>query len=130
MRTLAKLALTLLAIVLPLKCRAASEEEKQFAWSVVERNAAPMSKIGDSLFYFAELGMQEYESTKLMKEVLDAAGFSVELGAAGMPTNLWAHWGSGHPAVAIVTEIDALPEGSQTPMELSPLGERSARSAG
>jgi len=32
-----------------------------------------------------------------------------------MPTNLWAKWGSGKPVIAIVTEIDALPEGSQTP---------------
>jgi aminobenzoyl-glutamate utilization protein B len=54
-----------------------------------------------------------------MKEVLEAAGFTVELGAAGMPTNLWARWGNGHPAVAIVREVDALPGGSQTPMELT-----------
>jgi aminobenzoyl-glutamate utilization protein B len=111
--------LSLLALLAPLTCRAATDEQKQFAWSVVERNATPMAKIGDSLFYFAELGMQEFESTRLMKEVLENAGFSVELGAAGMPTNLWARWGTGRPAIAIVSEIDALPEGSQTPMEFS-----------
>jgi aminobenzoyl-glutamate utilization protein B len=125
MRMTVKLALSSLLslsvplLSVPLTCRAASDEQKQYAWSVVERNATPMAKIGDSLFYFAELGMQEFESTKLMKEVLEGAGFAVELGAAGMPTNLWAHWGSGHPAIAIVSEIDALPEGSQTPMELT-----------
>jgi aminobenzoyl-glutamate utilization protein B len=119
MRILAGLALLFLGLLLPLTVRAASDEQKQFAWSVVDRNAAPMAKIGDSLFYFAELGMQEFESTKMMKEVLEAAGFTVELGAAGMPTNLWARWGNGRPAIAIVTEIDALPEGSQTPMEFS-----------
>lgn len=32
-----------------------------------------------------------------------------------MPTNLWAEYGSGAPKIAIVTEIDALPGGSQTP---------------
>jgi len=120
MRLMAKLALlSLLGTLVPLTGQAASDEQKQFAWSVVERNATPMAKIGDSLYYFAELGMQEFESTKLMKEVLEAAGFSVELGAAGMPTNLWARWGNGRPAIAIVSEIDALPEGSQTPMELA-----------
>ena len=36
-----------------------------------------------------------------------------------MPTNLSARFGNGHPAIAIVSEIDALPEGSQTPMELA-----------
>jgi aminobenzoyl-glutamate utilization protein B len=120
MRMTVKLALlSLVGLGVPLTCQAASDEQKQFAWSVVERNATPMAKIGDSLFYFAELGMQEFESTRLMKEVLEGAGFSVELGAAGMPTNLWARWGTGHPAIAIVSEIDALPEGSQTPMELT-----------
>ena len=113
------LAIGLLPLGMPLVASAASDDEKQFAFGVVERNATAMAKIGDSLYYFAELGMQEFESTKLMKEVLEAGGFTVELGAAGMPTNLWAHWGSGRPAIAIVTEIDALPEGSQTPMELA-----------
>jgi len=113
------LSIGLLSFGMPLMAAAATDDEKQFAYGVVERNATAMAKIGDSLYYFAELGMQEFESTKLMKEVLEAGGFTVELGAAGMPTNLWAHWGSGRPAIAIVTEIDALPEGSQTPMELA-----------
>jgi len=111
--------ISFLSILVPLACQAASTEQKQFAWSIVDNNAAPLAKIGDSIFYFGELGMQEFESTKLMKEVLEAAGFTVELGAAGMPTNLWARWGTGHPAVAIVSELDALPGGSQTPLEFS-----------
>src|SRR5580704_11224699 len=120
MNPTARLAvISLLAALVPLTAQAASDEQKDFAFSVVERNAAPMAQIGDSIYYFAELGMQEFESTKLMKDVLEGAGFTVELGAAGMPTNLWARWGTGHPAIAIVSEIDALPGGSQTPMEFS-----------
>ena len=76
-----------------------------------------MTDISDSLYFFGELGMQEFESTKLLKDTLEAAGFKVELGGAGMPTNLWAEWGTGHPKIAIVTEVDALPGGSQTPGE-------------
>ncbi len=120
MELTARLAVfSLLGVLVPLTCQGASDEQKEFAFSVVERNAAPMAKIGDSIYYFAELGMQEFESTKLMKDVLEASGFTVQLGAAGMPTNLWARWGNGHPAIAIVSEIDALPEGSQIPMELT-----------
>jgi aminobenzoyl-glutamate utilization protein B len=120
MRPIRKLALlSLLGLLAPLTAQAASDEQKEFAFSVIERNAAAMAKIGDSIYYFAELGMQEFESTRLMKDVLEAGGFTVQLGAAGMPTNLWARYGSGHPAIAIVSEIDALPEGSQTPMELA-----------
>ena len=96
---------------------AASDDQKQFAFGVVDRNAEALAQIGDSIFYFGELGMQEVESTRFMKETLEAAGFSVELGGAGMPTNLWAKWGSGRPHIVIVSEIDALPGGSQKPLE-------------
>src|ERR1700686_2474384 len=119
MRAIGTLALSLLGSLVSPTCQAASDEQKEFAFSIIERNAVPMAKICDSIYYFAELGMQEFESTKLMKDVLESGGFTVQLGAAGMPTNLWARWGTGHPAIAIVSEIDALPEGSQTPMELA-----------
>src|SRR5215470_14345303 len=65
------------------------------------------------------LAMQEFEGGKLLKDTLEAAGFRVELGGAGMPTNVWAEWGSGRPKIAIVTEVDALPGGSQTPGEFA-----------
>jgi aminobenzoyl-glutamate utilization protein B len=91
------------------------DPRKQLAFEVVERNAQTMAEISDSIFYFGELGMQEFESTKLLKDTLTAAGFKVELGGAGMPTNFWAEYGSGRPKIAIVTEVDALPGGSQTP---------------
>jgi aminobenzoyl-glutamate utilization protein B len=96
-----------------------ADERKQFALDVVDRNAQAMTDISDSIYYFGELGMQEFEGSKLLKDTLEAAGFRVELGGAGMPTNIWAEWGFGHPKVAIVTEIDALPGGSQTPGEFS-----------
>jgi aminobenzoyl-glutamate utilization protein B len=93
---------------------AQADERKQLAFDAIDRNAAQMTLLSDSLFYFGELGMQEVESTKLLKDTLEAGGFKVELGGAGMPTNLWAEYGSGRPKIAIVTEVDALPGGSQT----------------
>jgi aminobenzoyl-glutamate utilization protein B len=90
-------------------------DAKRAAFEVVDRNAEQISTVGDVLYYFAEPGMQEYESAKYVKDTLERAGFTVELGGAGMPTNVWAKWGSGKPVIAIATEMDALPEGSQTP---------------
>ena len=103
-----------IGLLLPVIGEGAADERKQLAFEVVERNAQQMADISDSLFYFGELGMQEFESAKLLDDTLKAAGFRVELGGAGMPTNLWAEWGSGRPKIAIVTEVDALPGGSQT----------------
>jgi aminobenzoyl-glutamate utilization protein B len=90
-------------------------DPKRVAFEVVDRNAEQIATVGDVLYYYAEPGMQEHESAKFVKEILERAGFTVELGGAGMPTNVWAKWGSGKPMIAIATEMDALPEGSQTP---------------
>src|SRR4249920_1739811 len=90
-------------------------DAKRVALEVVDRNAAQIATVGDVLYYFGEPGMQEYESSKYLKTTLEQIGFKVELGGAGLPTNVWATWGSGKPVIAIATEMDALPEGSQTP---------------
>ena len=108
-------ALLLAAIAVPGIANAATAEQKALAYETVERNAQAIATVGDSLYYFGELGMQEFESAKFLKQTLEGMGFKVEQGGAGMPTNIWAQWGSGKPKIVIVTEIDALPEGSQTP---------------
>jgi aminobenzoyl-glutamate utilization protein B len=105
----------LLVLIIATACHAASSEQKQYAFDAIERNAEPIAVVGDSLYYFGELGMQEFESARFLKQTLEDIGFKVEQGGAGMPTNIWAQWGSGKPKLVIVTEIDALPEGSQTP---------------
>ena len=110
------LIIAVLMSLLPESVRAAAtDEQKSFADAVVEKNAKPMNDMADAVYYFGELGMQEFESTKLVRDTLQAAGFTVELGGAGMPTNLWAKWGSGKPYIVVETELDALPGGSQTP---------------
>jgi aminobenzoyl-glutamate utilization protein B len=90
-------------------------DAKRVALEVVDRNAAQIATVGDVLYYFGEPGMQEYESSKYLKTTLEQIGFKVEVGGAGLPTNVWATWGSGKPVIAIATEMDSLPEGSQTP---------------
>jgi aminobenzoyl-glutamate utilization protein B len=113
MRTI--LAALIIAALLPNAARAATDDQKAFANAVVERNTQAINDLSDMLYFYGELGMQEFESTKAMKDTMTAAGFTVELGGAGMPTNFWAKWGSGKPYIVIESEVDALPEGSQTP---------------
>jgi aminobenzoyl-glutamate utilization protein B len=109
--------IAVVGVALPQIGPAQADEKKDLAFSVIDRNAKQMTDISDAIYYFGEIGMQEVESTKLLKTTLEKAGFKVELGGAGMPTNVWAEYGSGHPKIAIVTEIDGLPGGSQTPGE-------------
>jgi len=90
-----------------------SIDEKLFAFAFLDRNAAEVALLNDNIFYFAELGMQEYETAGLMTELLEQAGFRVDRGIAGFPTGFCATWGSGSPVVAIHTEYDSNPDNSQ-----------------
>ena len=94
------------------------DPRKALANATIDRNADQIATIGDTVYYFGELGMQEIESSKFVKGVLESIGFTVETGTAGMGTNIWAHWGAGKPQIVIVSEIDALPGGSQAPVSI------------
>ena len=89
--------------------------EKRLAFDVIERNARAIALTGDNIFYFGELGNQEYESAALMSGLLEKEGFSVERGLSGFPTSFMATYGSGHPVIAIHTEFDGNPDNSQQP---------------
>ncbi len=87
--------------------------QKQFAFDAVEENRNNIALLGDNIFYFAELGMQEFRTSGLMTEILEQAGFEVERDISGMPTAFIATYGSGTPVVALHTEFDATPSSSQ-----------------
>jgi len=69
--------------------------------------------ISDSIWHYAELGMQEFKSSALLIKTLEAEGFKIERGVAGMPTCFVATWGEGRPVIGILGEFDALPTLSQ-----------------
>ena len=88
--------------------------EQRFALDCVERNARAIATLSDSIFYFGELGMQEYETAKLMTDApgkgrlsRSSAAFPAFRPASARPT------GSGAPVIAIHTEYDAMPDNSQ-----------------
>ncbi len=57
----------------------------------------------------AEVGYQEEQSAALLAEELEAHGFTVQRGVAGIPTAFVATFGSGSPVIGIMGEYDALP---------------------
>lgn len=58
---------------------------------------------------YAETGFNEFRSMEAFAGFLEANGFTVERGVAGIPTAFVATYGSGSPVVGILTEYDALP---------------------
>jgi aminobenzoyl-glutamate utilization protein B len=88
---------------------------KQAAQEMVEARKAFTQQMVDSIFSFSELGYQEKETSKYVTGILEANGFRVTRGVAGLPTAWVAEWGSGKPVVGFMADIDGLPETSQTP---------------
>jgi aminobenzoyl-glutamate utilization protein B len=87
--------------------------EKVFALEFAERNIQATAALSDSLFYFAELGLQEYRSADLMSSLLEEHGFRLQRGICGFPTAFLASFGHGTPVIAIHSEYDANPTNSQ-----------------
>jgi len=69
----------------------------------IDRNAGQMRRSATRSSSSAAR-MQEVESNQAAQGHAEAAGFPGRSRGAGMPTNLWAEWGSGRPKIAIVTE--------------------------
>ena len=90
-------------------------KEKEFVWDTIDRNRESIAVLCDNIFYFGELGMQEYETSGLMIQILEQAGFKIERNLSGMPTGFMASYGSGQPVIAFHTEFDATPASSQVP---------------
>ena len=69
----------------------------------------------DMVFSFGELGYQEIETSKYLSGILEKNGFKVERNVGGLPTGWVARWGSGKPIIALGSDIDGIPQGSQKP---------------
>jgi aminobenzoyl-glutamate utilization protein B len=91
------------------------DDDRDAICRAVEKRQEKFWRISDAIWSYAELGMEEYRSSGLLADVLEAAGFKVDRGVAGMPTAFLATWsrGSGHPTVGFLGEYDALPMLSQ-----------------
>jgi len=96
-----------------LSCALASAADtskaKKVAMTQAESLAEKTNEISMQLWDFSEIALQEQRSADLLTEYLEAEGFSVDRGVAGMPTAFVAGWGEGRPIIGILAEYDALP---------------------
>ncbi len=99
----------------PAKGKVKIEKEKQTVldWLSRPETVARFGRISDAIWEYAELGLQEFRSSKLLADTLEEAGFKVERGLAGMPTCFVGTYGSGKPVIGLLGEFDALPMLSQ-----------------
>lgn len=82
-----------------------------FNW--IMENSVKLASISDQIWEFAELGLEEHKSSKLLIDSLIEGGFSVKSQVAEMPTAFYASYGNGKPIIGILGEYDALPGISQ-----------------
>lgn len=86
-------------------------KETMLRW--MEENGQPIYEMAQELWENPELGMEEYDASRLLTAFLEKNGFSVETGVAEMPTAFVATWGEGKPVIGFSSEFDALPGLSQ-----------------
>ena len=82
---------------------------KQTAWKWIDDNHDKLTSISDEIWGYAEYGLCEDKSSKLIADTLRDHGFNVQQGVAKMPTAILAEKGEGCPIIAVMGEYDALP---------------------
>ena len=87
--------------------------KKQEAVALIEKQRAPLIKVSDEIWGYAETALREKQSAKTMADYAEQQGFKVERGVAEMPTAFVASYGEGRPIIGILGEYDALPGISQ-----------------
>jgi len=91
---------------------------KKEALAEADKRQKLVQEMVDTIFSFAELGFQEYETSKYLTALLEKNGFRVERGVAEIPTAWVATWsnnGGAKPTIGFITDIDCIPRASQKP---------------
>jgi aminobenzoyl-glutamate utilization protein B len=81
---------------------------KEVALSWIDENEKKIIEISDKVWEYAEVGLLELKTAKLISEEIEKHGFKVEREVAGMPSAFVGTWGSGRPVIGVMGELDAL----------------------
>lgn len=99
------LPLLALTVAVPSAAQMSKSEVASFLDAREER----LTDIAMRIWDLAEVGYLEEESSALLAGELEAHGFTVEWGVAGIPTAFVATYGSGSPVIGVLGEFHALP---------------------
>lgn len=88
-------------------------EWRERIFESVERHRQNYEDLSGLIWDYSETGFQEVRSAETIAAALEAEGFAVKRGVAGMETAFIGSFGSGKPVIAVLGEYDALPGLSQ-----------------
>ena len=80
------------------------------AGSAIAARKTELLRLSHLLHDNPETSMQEHRAVEWLSSELEASGFSVQTGIAGLPTAFRAIHGSSGPVIAFIAEYDALPD--------------------
>lgn len=75
----------------------------------IDARHGEIADLASKIWGLAEVGYKEEQSSKLLADALEAEGFTMKRGVAGIPTAFTAEFGSGGPVIGVLAEFDALP---------------------
>ena len=82
-------------------------------WSIIDAKRDDYVALSDRIFDMPEIAYTEHRSVAEHRAQLEAEGFRVQQGVAGIPTAVIGEAGETGPIIAILGEFDALPGLSQ-----------------
>lgn len=109
-----KIVTTFLSLFLVMNISLFAQKKTNFdIVSSLDNKSNHYSEIAETIWKWAEPGYQELKTMRLLQNELNQEGFSFTYETAGMPTAFIASYGSGHPIIGVLAEMDALPGLSQ-----------------
>ena len=85
----------------------------RIAYEAIENARQDLEEASLKIWGNPEGPYKEFITCDVTCELLAKYGFKIEKGLFGVPTSMRATWGSGHPAIGLLGEFDALPGLSQ-----------------
>lgn len=85
----------------------------EIAYKTIAESRPILDDLSRKIWENPEGPYEEYKACQWTAEVLQNAGFRVEVGVAGIKTAIKATFGSGHPVIGFLGEYDSLPGMSQ-----------------